>query len=465
MHKSSYSADFIIIGSGLAGLCAAAFLSQANYKVIVLEKNSEIGGKCGVRTIDNHRYVIGANTFGSRIVHTLKNLGIKLEWIPVPFKLYGKGGNLNFPLDISSIKEINKFGINFFSFINLVSRISFSMLKPSTSKISYFDFINKIVKAPEIKEFLYLEAMFVGAHPCWLPATALKHFLGTYYGYHKPIYPLQGAQAIPNALANYIKAKGGEVLTKKNVTEICIENKKPHGVKVDNQWFTAKYSIISNAELSQTQSMLNRNGSDTIKLNNILSGSTSAFPLALLILTLKSSNAPDIIAKPAYSSETSITILTRPICEVIDELNSGQINELPICNLILSDLKAQLLNGDHLDTLPVHIPIPWPKSLKFNAESNKLIQAGITEIDKKYPGFADAVISSKLILPDEYEQLFGFSSSIAPVLDTLTYKKHSWKLPIKGLFNVGTTVLPVGSHAGCAMESGFCCASDILQSL
>ena len=34
----------VIVGAGMAGLAAAAYLSRANYDVLLIEKNKEIGG-------------------------------------------------------------------------------------------------------------------------------------------------------------------------------------------------------------------------------------------------------------------------------------------------------------------------------------------------------------------------------------------------------------------------------------
>ncbi|MBN2402226.1 MAG: NAD(P)/FAD-dependent oxidoreductase [Spirochaetes bacterium] len=461
-NSSDFSADFIIIGSGLGGLITAAYLARAKYRVLVLEKNSEIGGKCATRTINGYRYVIGANGFGSRTASILQNFGINIKWIPASFHIYGKNGSLKFPFTFLSFKELKTFGMNYYSILKMCAKLGKTILLPSLAGKTYRNYIDYLIDEPDAKELLFLEAWYVGSHPDWLSASALKFFMGTFYGFNKPIYPLSGAQAIPIALSDYIKIHGGTVLTKQNVTKIGIENGTAKVVQVGRDWFSAKYAIISNAETAQTLSMLNDKKEIFPIKNNYLSPK-SAFSFALLLLSLDANKAPKTIANPNPSLETNSPLLIRPICEIIGELEKGEINNSPVCNLVLSDLKAQLMSGARLTHLPVHVSILWPQKLQKKLNLKSLTQSILIEINKRYPGFADAVTSSQWLTPTDYKKRFDFSSNPAPILETPTYTKQSWKLPVNGLYNVGATVLPSGSHTGTAIESGRLCAKDILN--
>jgi phytoene dehydrogenase-like protein len=461
---NDFSADFIIIGSGLGGLCAAAYLSRANYRVIVLEKNAEIGGKCATRIIDGNRYVIGANTFGSRTAFILKELGINLDWISAPLRLHGEKGFVSFPAGFPTIGQLKNFGVNFFYFLTILNRFGKFILHPSSKIRTYRDVIEYLISVPAAQELLYSEAWYIGAHPEWLPSNSLKFFLGTYYGFNNPIYPLQGAQAIPYALADYIKAHNGKILTGQEVTEIIIEKEKAQGVQVKKQWFSAKYGVISNTELSRTIALL-KSDSNLSQIQKMDLGQKSAFPFALLFLILDSSKAPSNIVKPTPLLETNATFFVRPVCDVIDELGSGNINGTPIFNLILSDTKAQLMNGSKLEHLPALVTTLWPKSSSPDINLCKLTQHILEKIDSRYTGFGKAVLSTQWVTPGEYENKFGFTSNPAPIIETPTYVKQSWKLPIPKLYNVGVTVLPSGSNTGTSIESGRNCAIDILNTI
>ena len=53
-------ADAVIIGAGMGGMCAAARLTAAGLKVIVLEKSPHLGGRCSHRERDGFTVTTGA---------------------------------------------------------------------------------------------------------------------------------------------------------------------------------------------------------------------------------------------------------------------------------------------------------------------------------------------------------------------------------------------------------------------
>ena len=73
--------DFVIIGSGLGGLVSAFILADEGYKVIVLEKNHQIGGLLQVysrdKTIfDTGVHYVGGLNEGENLNQFFKYLGI-----------------------------------------------------------------------------------------------------------------------------------------------------------------------------------------------------------------------------------------------------------------------------------------------------------------------------------------------------------------------------------------------------
>jgi phytoene desaturase len=71
----------IVIGAGIGGLTTANFLAQSGYDVAIYEKNSSIGGRCGQKIQDGHRFDLGATILlmPSLYKQVLSELGIDLE--------------------------------------------------------------------------------------------------------------------------------------------------------------------------------------------------------------------------------------------------------------------------------------------------------------------------------------------------------------------------------------------------
>lgn len=68
-EKTMY--DFLIVGSGLSGSSIANLLKQKGYRVLVIEKKSNIGGS--IRTVKRDN--IDIHLYGAHIFHTsIKNI-------------------------------------------------------------------------------------------------------------------------------------------------------------------------------------------------------------------------------------------------------------------------------------------------------------------------------------------------------------------------------------------------------
>ena len=55
-----HDADVIVLGAGMGGLCAAAHLSAAGHRVLLLEKSRYLGGRCSHRVRDGFTVTTGA---------------------------------------------------------------------------------------------------------------------------------------------------------------------------------------------------------------------------------------------------------------------------------------------------------------------------------------------------------------------------------------------------------------------
>ncbi|MDD4573593.1 MAG: FAD-dependent oxidoreductase, partial [Sphaerochaeta sp.] len=81
--------EYIVVGAGLAGLTAAAYLTKAGFSVLVLEKTSSLGGLLNSFTRDGYVFDAGARAVeNSGIIRPmLKDLGIEMELLESPVSI------------------------------------------------------------------------------------------------------------------------------------------------------------------------------------------------------------------------------------------------------------------------------------------------------------------------------------------------------------------------------------------
>jgi hypothetical protein len=74
--------DVVVVGAGLAGMMAALSLAQAGRSVLLVDRRTHPGGRCGTFELDGYRFTIGCNDFGARIVRDLASVGVHVEFVP-----------------------------------------------------------------------------------------------------------------------------------------------------------------------------------------------------------------------------------------------------------------------------------------------------------------------------------------------------------------------------------------------
>jgi len=97
----------IVVGGGIAGLTAAAYLSRTGQKVLLIEKNKEFGGLVNSFTRDGFHFEAGVRALENAgiIFPMLKDLGIHLDVVKSPVSL----GIENKIIDIDTVKDLDKY--------------------------------------------------------------------------------------------------------------------------------------------------------------------------------------------------------------------------------------------------------------------------------------------------------------------------------------------------------------------
>lgn len=99
--------DTVIAGGGIAGLTAAAYLSRAGQKILLIEKNRECGGLVNSLARDGFHFDVGVRALENAgiIQPMLRELGIELEFVKSPVSV----GIENEVLDIKDVDSLLKY--------------------------------------------------------------------------------------------------------------------------------------------------------------------------------------------------------------------------------------------------------------------------------------------------------------------------------------------------------------------
>src|SRR5512143_297302 len=78
MYSNEHSGEVIVIGGGMAGLAAAAFLARYGKKVRLFEQSHALGGRAQTRQQEGFYLNIGPHALyrGGRAIEVLRELGV-----------------------------------------------------------------------------------------------------------------------------------------------------------------------------------------------------------------------------------------------------------------------------------------------------------------------------------------------------------------------------------------------------
>jgi phytoene dehydrogenase-like protein len=249
----------IVVGGGIAGLTSAAFLSRSGQKVLLVEKNKELGGLVNSFTRDGFHFEAGVRALEDAgiIFAMLKDLGIRLEVVKSPVSL----GIENEIINVETIDDLIKYQellIKLFpeseleidEFIRIIRKIMkhmnvlygienpvfkdfkqdraflFKKLLPWLPKFIFTvgkinrmnmpveDYLKTIVKNPALRDII--SQHFFKNTPAFF---ALSYF-SLYLDY---FYPKGGVGKLAEALKNKISEFGGEIKTETKIVDVSAD--------------------------------------------------------------------------------------------------------------------------------------------------------------------------------------------------------------------------------------------------
>jgi phytoene desaturase len=274
----SSSKHIIVIGSGFAGLSAACVLAKEGFKVTILEKNDQPGGRARVWEQDGFRFDMGPSwywmpdvfdnffaLFGKKTsdYYNLKRLDpgyriyySKNEILDVPadmtdlealFEQTEPGGSKALKEFLNQAEYKYKVGMGEYVFRpshSITEFIDFNLIKKSFSiqlLTSMSSHVRKYFKNPKLVKLLEFPVLFLGATPQNTPAMySMMNYadlsLGTWY-------PVGGMNEIVKAMVSLAIELGVEIKLNTEVTKIEVKDKRVDSIQTSNGVFIADIVI------------------------------------------------------------------------------------------------------------------------------------------------------------------------------------------------------------------------------
>ena len=286
-----YDYEAVVIGSGIGGLTAGAYLARKGRRVLICEQNHQPGGCFNSFTRKGYTFdggIQGCEDAGM-LFSMLRQLGIEDRltltrgksavatpdfFVPFPryqelAQFYSRLESV-YPQEVSGLRELNGELQRLCRFFDGV----FHAPNPGFQG-GLFRFGRDLVKwlvrygltMKEAPLFIrlcrypfeeYLRTKFSDPRPAKMIAQTVYRGSPTgfalpfFYFFTQYFYPRGGVQRIPDLLASYITGQGGEIRYRTTVGEILYENGRAGGVRLESGEAVRAPFVISNGDWRNT---------------------------------------------------------------------------------------------------------------------------------------------------------------------------------------------------------------------
>ena len=482
----------IVIGSGFGGLAASLRLKAKGYKVTLVEKHPDLGGRARVFKKDQFIYDGGPTVITAPYLFeelfTLFNKNISDYVKIVPLDLwyrfvFNDGESFDYNGDSISMEEqIKKFNpddykgykklVNFTEkifdkgftdlsdkpFNNLVFMIKQipSLLKLKSYK-SVYSLVSSFISNEKLRRVFSMHPLLVGGNPFSTTSIyTLILFLEKKWGIH---YSMGGTGSVVQALEKLMLEENIKIIKGAEVTEILTENKKVKGIKINNSKIINSDYIICNSDPPNVYNNLIKSKED---YNFLFKQKMKRmdYSMGLFVYYFGSKKKYDHVAHHTiYFGETyekhlnkifEKKILSQDISYYLHRPSATDPNMAP--------------NGQ--DAFYVLVPVPNNLSkINWIKQGDKFKELVLDKMDKTVlPGIKENVVSDFYLTPDYFEidlaTLYGSGFSIQPKFSQSAYFRfHNQSEIYKNLYFVGA-----GTHPGAGMP-GVLSSAKVLDKL
>ena len=275
----------LVIGAGFGGLAAAIRLGARGYRVTVVDRLDQAGGRARVHRIDGYVFDAGPTVVTAPFLFEElwalcgKRMQDDIDMRPVdPFYeiRFDDGTSFNYtgsaesmrrevarfsPSDVEGYEKfvqqsekIFEIGFERLAHVAFKSPLDMARIVPSMVRLesyrSVYSLVCKYVKHPKLRQVLSFHPLLVGGNPLQTTSIyTLIAYLERKWGVH---FPMGGTGSLVQGLVKLIEGLGGSVRLNAEVEEILVHKGRAAGIRLASGETLPADIVVSNADSAWT---------------------------------------------------------------------------------------------------------------------------------------------------------------------------------------------------------------------
>ena len=491
--------DAIVIGAGLGGLSAAAFLARGGLSVRVLERHVQPGGYATTFMRGGHEFEVSLHELSGigppedrgGLWEVLDALDItsKVDFVQIPEFYRAIGPDLDLRVPVGREAALDAFCRAFPRERKGLTRLmdtSFAIQAAGTA-IGVGKDVNVAVALARFPHAVHAATVPLAkvldrelrdplARLAWaqiwgyfgLPPSRLSYvyFAGAIASYIRfgPSYPRGKSQALSNAFVEVIEEAGGRVSLGNGVRRVLTDAGRVTGVIDDHDELLSAGLVVSNANpISTCVDLIGAKNVPQHFLRRLASARPSLSAVTVYLMLDDDHEACGLLDHELFLN-SSIDIEE----QYLACLDLGQPRGLSVTTYNVADQEFSPPGTTAVSLTALTEGAAWVRldPADYPATKARLADQMVAQVNSVFPGFRDRIRTAAVATPITNMRYTGNVNGSIYGFDMTPAENPAWRLayegPLDGLWFTGAWTRPGGGYEPC-IESGHACAQQILR--